>query len=37
MPAPGEIWFDALSRLALPLPWPVSISLSSAVTCFELP
>src|ERR1019366_1910715 len=31
-PAPGEIWLDALSRLLPPLPRPVSISLSSAVT-----
>src|ERR1700694_267070 len=38
MPAPGEIWLEALSRLLpAPPPWPVSISLSSAVTSFEFP
>src|SRR4051794_20069593 len=31
MPAPGEIWLEALSRL-LPAPRPVSISLSSDTT-----
>src|SRR6202035_449034 len=39
IPAPGESWLDALSRLAALLAAlrPVSISLSSAVTCLELP
>ncbi len=36
IPEPGEIWLEALSRL-LPLPCPVSISLSSAVICRALP
>src|SRR5690348_3427939 len=36
IPAPGEIWLEALSRL-LPLPCPVSISFSKAVICRELP